>query len=263
MLKAVILDLDGTLVDSEQQGHRVAFNLAFEAFSLPDRWDPERYRQLLSVSGGERRLFGWLSSPDSSFRDRPEAERREMAGALHRWKTQRFAELAAAGEIPAQPGAVRLVEQLESAGVTLAIATTGSRQWVEPLVDRLFGWDRFATVVTGEDVRRLKPDPEAYLVTLRRLGLVPPEAVAIEDSGNGWNAARAAGVACLVVANAETSMDEVADADLVLDGLGADGHPPHAIVDGYGLWRDDWPDADVLARLLDASIRSSRQTGDR
>ena len=58
-------------------------------------------------------------------------------------------------------------------------------------------------------------------------------------------------------------MDEVADADLVLDGLGADGHPPHAMVDGYGLWRDDWPDADVLARLLDASIRSSRQTGDR
>ena len=128
MLKAVILDLDGTLVDSEQQGHRVAFNLAFEAFGLPDRWDPERYRQLLSVSGGERRLFGWLSSPDSSFSDRPEAERREMAGSLHRWKTQRFAELAAAGEIPAQPGAVRLVEQLESAGVTLAIATTGSRQ---------------------------------------------------------------------------------------------------------------------------------------
>ena len=257
MLKAVIFDLDGTLVDSEQRGHRIAFNQGFEAFGLPDRWDPELYRELLKTSGGERRLLDWFSRPESCLHDRPEAERRQIAAALHRWKTDRFAELATAGDIPPLEGARRVVDEVARAGVTLAIATTGSRRWVEPLVDKLFGWNRFSTVVTGEDVEQLKPDPEAYVVTLRHLGLGPEEALAIEDSGNGWHAARSAGIACLVVANAETAMDEVADASLVIDGFGRDVRPPRPVIDRYTMWRDRWPSAEVLAEFLAASVASA------
>ncbi|MDP9073680.1 MAG: HAD-IA family hydrolase [Actinomycetota bacterium] len=181
-----------------------------------------------------------------------------MAGEVHRWKTTRFAELAMAGEIPPQEGAERVLDSVAATGVTLAIATTGSRRWVEPLVEKLFGWDRFATVVTGEDVQRLKPDPEAYVVTLDRLGLGPADVVAIEDSGNGWRAARAAGIACLVVANAETSMDDVAGADLVIDGFGHDGYAPRVIADRFGVWSERWPDPAVLSDFLKAAAETLR-----
>jgi len=219
MLEAVIFDLDGTLVDSEQRGHRVAFNDAFEAFALPDRWTPERYRELLAVTGGERRLYAWLSSPESSFGTRPEPEQRQMAKALHRWKTDRVEAMAAAGAIPAREGVDRWLEDLASHGIRLAVATTGSRQWALPLLDQSFGPDRFEVVVAGDDVARRKPDPEAYQLALSRLGVDRTEAVAVEDSGPGWESARAAGLPCVIVANAETNRETVADAPLILDGF--------------------------------------------
>ncbi len=220
MLAAVIFDLDGTLVDSEQRGHRVAFNDAFEAFALPDRWTPERYRELLAVTGGERRLYAWLSSPESSFCDRPEPEQRQMAKALHRWKTDRVEAMAAAGAIPAREGVGLWLEDLAGHGIRLAVATTGSRQWAIPLLDQAFGKDRFEVVVAGDDVARRKPDPEAYQLALSRLGIDHTEAVAVEDSGPGWESARAAQVACVIVANAETNLETVADAPLIIDGFG-------------------------------------------
>ena len=220
MLEAVIFDLDGTLVDSEQHGHRVAFNAAFEAFGLPDRWEPDQYRDLLATTGGERRILGWLSSPASSCVSRSEEERRELAKALHRWKTDRVAAMAAAGEIPPRDGVMAWLDELGDQGVRLAVATTGSRQWALPLLDKVFGLSRFETVVAGDEVGRRKPDPEAYLVALDRLQLPASAVVAVEDSGPGWESARAAGVACAVVCNDETDRDSVAGADLLLDVFG-------------------------------------------
>ena len=249
MLKAVIFDLDGTLVDSEQQGHRVAFNDAFEAFGLPDRWDPDRYRDLLSTTGGERRLLRWFSDPASSLSDRPEGERRQLAAALHGWKTERFAELAASGAIPATEGAARLLDDVDGAGIALAIATTGSRHWVNPLVERMFGLGRFAAVVAGDEVAHRKPDPEAYLQTLDRLGIGAAAAVAIEDSGPGWRAARDAGLACVIVANPETDLAEVADADLIVDGF--DSRQP--VLDRHGVMAGRPLDHETLMTVLAAA----------
>ncbi len=251
MLHAVIFDLDGTLVDSEQYGHRVAFNDAFEAFGLPDRWTPERYRDLLAVTGGERRLFGWLSGPGSSCAERPEAARRELAAALHRWKTGRVQEMATAGSIPARAGVGEWLEELAGRGVRLAVATTGSRQWAIPLLDKVFGPGRFEVVVAGDDVARRKPDPEAYLLALTRLGLDPAEAVAVEDSGPGWVSARDAGLTCVVVANDETDLTTVAGAPLIVDGFGPSAR---IIEDRLGVLNSDSSmrrsPTDVLAQLL-------------
>jgi HAD superfamily hydrolase (TIGR01509 family) len=259
-LRAVIFDLDGTLVDSEQYGHRVAFNQAFEAFGLPDRWEPDRYRELLAVTGGERRLFGWFASPESSECGRSEAERRELAKAVHRWKTDRFETLAASGAIPRQPGAGAMLDGLAEAGLALAVATTGSRQWVEPLLEKQFDRARFSVVVTGDDVARRKPDPEAYLVALERLGVGPDEAVAVEDSGPGWEAARDAGLACLVVANEETSRPAVAGAPLVIEGFGTEGGPaPVVIADRFSVVKSPWRAAEILVALLAASQADGRE----
>lgn len=219
MLAAVIFDLDGTLVDSEQQGHRVAFNDAFAALGLPDRWSPQRYRGLLATTGGERRLYQWLSSPESSFCDREEAQRRSMAASLHRWKTDRVEAMAAAGAIPPRDGAMEWLDELAARGVRLAVATTGSRQWALPLLDKVFGLPRFEVVVAGDEVTHRKPDPEAYLVTLARLKVAVTDAVAVEDSGPGFLAAHGAGLACVVVANDETDLDAVAGAEVLIDGF--------------------------------------------
>lgn len=247
MLSAVIFDLDGTLVDSEQQGHRIAFNDAFEAFGIADRWDPDRYRELLATTGGERRLLRWFADPASALSDRPEAERRQLAGDLHRWKTERFTELAASGAVPATEGVARLLDDLDGAGIVLAIATTGSRQWVDPLVHRVFG-PRFSAVVTGDDVARRKPDPEAYLLALDRLGVGAAGAVAIEDSGPGWRSAHDAGLACVVVANPETDLATVAGADLILDGF--DAREP--VIDRYGVMAGRPLGHEALMTFLDA-----------
>jgi len=220
VLEAVIFDLDGTLVDSEQHGHRVAFNAAFEAAGMPDRWSTGRYRELLATTGGERRLYRWLSSPESSFAGHTEEERRARAASLHRWKTDRVESMAAAGEIPARVGVTGWLDELAAKGVRLAVATTGSRQWALPLLDKVFGLARFEVVVAGDDVTRRKPDPEAYSLTLRRLGIEASRAVAVEDSGPGWEAARDAGVTCVVVANAETDREAVAGARVVLEEFG-------------------------------------------
>jgi len=218
-LEAVIFDVDGTLVDSERHGHRVAFNYAFAALGRSDRWDEAAYGDLLRIAGGRRRLGSYLMETGVP----PEAAE-ALAEQLHRIKTIRFRHRAAAGEIPLMPGVTRLVAGLQRRGIRLFVATTGSREWVEPLLDHHFGRAVFETVVTGSDVQELKPDPAAYLEVLRRARLDPGHVVAVEDSGNGLRAAQAAGLACLVVRNDYTGVD-VEGAELVVSGFG-----PHAVV---------------------------------
>ena len=212
-LAAVIFDVDGTLVDSERDGHRVAFNAAFEEAGLPDFWDVDTYGQLLKITGGARRMAFWFER-----NGRSPAEAAELAERLHRRKTQIMRQLIADGRVRARPGAHQLIDDLEVAGVALHVATTGTRAWVEPLLHHAFG-DRFHTVITGTEVADLKPSPAAYVEVLRRTGCPPEIAVAVEDSGNGVHAAVAAGLRCLAATNPYTRDDDLSGATLVADGL--------------------------------------------
>ncbi|MGH8992761.1 MAG: HAD-IA family hydrolase [Acidimicrobiia bacterium] len=213
-LEAVILDVDGTLVDSERDGHRVAFNAALAEFGLPWRWEVEEYGRLLAVTGGQSRLHAYLAEQGVS-----EEDRADLVPRLHRRKTELFIDLVVAGEVPARPGVVRFLDEVAGAGLRLAVATTGSLEWVEPLLDRHFGPDRFEVVVGGDDVEKTKPDPAVYLVALDRLGLEAGAALAVEDSVPGLGAARNAGVACVVVTNGYTRGQDFTGAALVLDGF--------------------------------------------
>jgi len=212
-LEAVIFDVDGTLVDSERDGHRVAFNEAFEEAGLTDHWDFDTYGQLLQITGGAKRLRFWLENNGRS----PD-EATGLAERLHKRKTQIMRRLIADGHVAARPGAHQLVDVLEASGVAMHVATTGTRAWVEPLLTHAFG-DRFETVITGTEVSDLKPSPAVYLEVLRRTGCKPWRAVAIEDSANGVQAAVAAGLRCLAVHNPYTRNDDLSGATLVADGL--------------------------------------------
>jgi HAD superfamily hydrolase (TIGR01509 family) len=251
-LQAVIFDVDGTLVDSERDGHRVAFNLAFEDAGLEDRWDAETYGRLLAVTGGQSRLRHYLLDLRAGLPegvDRVEVD--ALAAELHRTKTQYFTDMVRTSSIPARPGVTRLLDELCAERVPVGVATTGSSEWVGPLLENLFGRDRFAEVVTGEDVAARKPEPDAYLLALHQLGVAAGGVVAVEDSGPGLTSARRAGLACVVVANSYTDVDDVTEADVLLDGFGEPQAGAAVLADRYSTTPGGVVDVASLRRLID------------
>jgi HAD superfamily hydrolase (TIGR01509 family) len=217
-LAAVVFDVDGTLVDSERHCHRVAFNQAFADAGMPDRFGEDLYGQLLAIAGGRDRLRHYLMGQGYT-EDAADA----VATRLHARKTEIMRAMVIEGRVPARPGAARLLDELAAAGVPVAIATTGSRAWVEPLIDGLFGLGRFAAVLTGDEVPQLKPAPDVYVATLARLDLAPDRVVAIEDAEKGVVAAVGAGMTCLAVVNDYTAGECFDAAALVVDEFGGPG----------------------------------------
>ncbi len=244
-LSAVVFDVDGTVVDSERDGHRVAFNRAFADFSLPYEWDEEVYGRLLRVTGGQRRIDGYLAEQGVA-----EGERARLAPALHRHKTDLLKRMIGEGALKPRPGVTRLVTELTAEGCRLAVATTGSRGWVDPLLERLLPGIAFQVVVTGDEVAGRKPDPEAYLVALERLGTTTADTVAVEDSHEGLAAAKAAGLACVVVTNGYTADHDLAGADLVLDGFGEPDRPARVTADPRAIGCDGVLGVETLRRLV-------------
>ena len=218
----VLFDLDETLVDSEQSGHRVAFNQAFDHLGLDLNWDPVTYASLLAIAGGERRVAHSLRAAGH-----PAAQAAEFARRAHHVKTRALLELIERGGISARPGAATFVTDLLAAGVRVGIVTTGSSGWVRPLLCRIFPGVPFELMVTGGDVRELKPHPEAYQRAVRMLDLPACQVVAVEDSPNGLAAAHGAGLACAVV-RSELSVN-VVGAELDVDNFGPHGLNLHSL----------------------------------
>lgn len=252
-LEAVIVDLDGTLADSERFGHRVAFNAAFEQLGLPDRWAQEEYGDLLRIPGGKERLSHHLAA-----RGMAPSEIDAYVPELHTRKNEAFLGLASQGRIPARPGAARLLDEIDRAGLRLGLATTGSREWVVPLVDKLFGPGRFDVVVTGDEVPAKKPDPAAYELALDRLGIDAAGAVAVEDSPQGLASAHGAGLPCVVVVNDYTRRYDYSDADLVVDGFGERGAPARLVHDPLEIGFGGVVTAEVVASVHERAAGRAR-----
>jgi HAD superfamily hydrolase (TIGR01509 family) len=216
-LRAVVWDVDGTLAETEREGHRVAFNRAFAALGLSWQWDDTRYGELLTVAGGRERLAYDMATrtdvPASA------ADRATLAQLIHERKTQMYTSMVRDGLVALRPGVRSLLEECRAAGVTLGIATTTTRVNVEALLDATLGpqgRECFAVVVTGEDVARKKPDPEAYHRALAAMGVAPGAALAVEDSPDGVRAARAAALTVIVA-------DSAYFAGAAIDGAAARG----------------------------------------
>jgi HAD superfamily hydrolase (TIGR01509 family) len=199
LLEAVLWDVDGTLAETERDGHRIAFNQAFRAADVPWAWDEQRYGALLEVSGGRERLLLDMRSQGQAPGDLVERER--LAERLHRLKNERYAEIVARGELRLRDGVRELIEECVRAGVRLGIVTTTSRCNVDALLGRQLGphWcSLFSTVICAEQAPQKKPDPQAYLLALQALRVPAESVVAIEDAPAGVAAAQAAGVPVIV-----------------------------------------------------------------
>lgn len=200
MLEAVLWDVDGTLAETERDGHLVAFNLAFADLGIAWRWSERRYGELLAVAGGRERL-----QHDMQFQAHAPAEpreRRELAERLHRLKNHHYARIVAQGGLPLRPGVAELLRDCSNQGFPMAIVTTTSRSNVDALLEVHLGrgWEKdFEAIVCAEDAPRKKPDPQAYEVALTRLGVNADNALAVEDAPAGIAAALGSGVPVIAV----------------------------------------------------------------
>jgi len=219
VIAAVIFDVDGTLAETERDGHRIAFNRAFADAGLPWHWTERLYGELLAVTGGKERIthFARRFAPDWLA----SAGVEQRIGELHARKNAHYAVIVEAGELHLRPGLPALLDALAADGKRLAIATTTSRANLDVLLRSTLGAGalaRFDVAVCGEDVVRKKPDPEAYVLALRRLRLPAAKCIAVEDSANGLRAARGAGIETIVVRSLYTLAEDFSGALAVFDG---------------------------------------------
>jgi HAD superfamily hydrolase (TIGR01509 family) len=219
-MQALIFDCDGVLVDTERDGHRVAFNQAFAALGLDLAWDVPTYGELLIVGGGKERMryyfdkYGWPQG-------RPES-RDELIALLHKTKTDFFTDIIASGKLPLRPGIARIVDEAIAAGVRMGVCTTASPKAIDGVLD-LFGPARkakFEFVLAGDVVSKKKPDPEIYEMAKQALGLPTSACMVIEDSRNGLLAANGAGLPCLITVSAYTADEDFTGAVAVVPELG-------------------------------------------
>ncbi len=247
-LRCILWDVDGTLADTERDGHRVAFNLAFEEAGLDRRWDVETYGELLAVTGGKERI-----RYDYERRGLPVPDADEIA-RLHARKTEHYQSLIASGRIPLRPGVRRLLEEAYQAGITLGVATTTTPAALDALIEHSLGpewFDRFAVLAAGDIVPAKKPAPDIYTYAMDRLGVSPRETLAMEDSGNGWKAAAAAGLKCVVTVNDYTRDHDFSGADLVVSELGEPDLPPiHVFQNPHGLSDLDYVRLEHLRAIM-------------
>ncbi|SFV77612.1 Hypothetical protein CbbY [hydrothermal vent metagenome] len=224
-LQALIFDVDGTLANTERDGHLVAFNLAFKELGLDWVWSNELYHKLLDVTGGQLRIKHYVNNYLPEFKtDDLDA----FALSLHQLKTKIYVRIVDEGAMPLRPGVTRLFQEARAAGLRMAIATTTTPANVVALIsntlgEEALGW--FEVIGAGDVVPNLKPAGDIYSYVLDQMNLNASECIAFEDSRNGIVSATHANLKTIITVNEYTDTHDFTGAIVILNNLGEQDQP--------------------------------------
>ncbi|MDG4812803.1 HAD family hydrolase [Hydrogenovibrio sp. 3SP14C1] len=225
-LQALLFDVDGTLSDTERDGHRVAFNMAFEEAGLDWNWSENLYGELLAVTGGKERIRFYLEKFNTTFEKPDNFD--QFVKDLHAAKTKFYTQLMGEGKIPLRAGVERLINEAREVGMRMAVVTTTTPENVTALLTNTLGPDSeswFEVIAAGDIVPAKKPAPDIYDWALEQMNLKPEQAIAFEDSYNGILSSVAANLRTIVTINEYTKNDDFAQAELVLNHMGEPDQP--------------------------------------
>lgn len=249
-LQALIFDVDGTLAETERDGHRLAFNRSFRELGLDWQWSVDLYGELLTVSGGKERIRFYIQQYNPQFPPSPDLD--ILISQLHAAKTKHYQQLLATGAIPLRPGVKRLIQAAKNQGVRLAIATTSALPNALALLEKSLDPDWFEVIAAGDIVPAKKPAPDIYYYVLEKMGLEASQCLVFEDSHHGLQAASAVGLTTVVTVNNYTVKQDFSNAKLVLNHLG-EPEQAFSILSG-NIGNKSYFDLDLARDLLLANI---------
>ena len=226
-LKALIFDVDGTIAETEKNGHRMAFNRAFAAAALDWHWSVDFYGELLAISGGKERIRFYLEQHKPE--GQPQEGLTDFITKLHLAKTKYYRQLLEEGAIPLRLGVQRLIAEARDQGVRLAIATTSALPNAMALLQEFLNPDWFEVIAAGDIVPAKKPAPDIYDYVLQQMNLKPSDCIVLEDSEHGLQASTIAGLKTIVTVNDYTKNQDFSNAVLVLNHLGEPEQPCQVI----------------------------------
>jgi HAD superfamily hydrolase (TIGR01509 family) len=207
-IAAAIFDFDETMIDLEAQ-HTAAYaalcrDMGSDYAQMPESFRHGSGRRVIDDIREMRDFFGWTEPVDDLF------ERR------HR----HFLDECRTADLELRAGVVNMIRALYDRGLTLAVTSSAVGDAIDEILRRFAIRECFSLIVEGRDVKKGKPDPEAYLLTARRLGIDPAHAIVFEDANVGVRAAKAAGMYCIAVRNPNAKMhQDLSAADLVLQSF--------------------------------------------
>lgn len=247
-LSTLIFDVDGTLAETERDGHRIAFNRAFKAAKLDWEWNVSLYGKLIEVAGGKERIDFYIREYQPHFQ--PPIPLNEFIAQLHQSKTQYYQEVLTQNPIPLRPGVKRLLKEAKANGIRLAIASTAAYPNVIALLENSLNLDAvswFEIIAAGDIVPQKKPAPDIYYYVLEKMQISPAECIVFEDSQQGLLAASQAGLKTVVTVNEYTKNQDLTGATLVLNHLGEPDLPFTVITgDTHG---KTYLDLDLLGKI--------------
>ena len=247
-LKGIILDVDGTIADTEEI-HRQAFNQTFEEFDLDWHWSVEDYHELLSISGGKERFKICLKN-DKKLKSKVN-DPAQFIQKLHQAKSENYRALLSSDGIRLRPGIIRLINEARDKGIQLGIATSSSSSNLATLLKTTLDIEAnelFDSIVSCDTVTDKKPSPVVYQCALAGLGLTPDVCVAIEDTRNGNLAALSAGLHTIITTHAYTTDNDFTGASLVLNHL---GEPDNVFIADQGYTFDkSYVDIELLNHII-------------